>query len=250
LRDIDYSYKLTTIESSAFEGCSSVTDFKDFGLITSIGYAAFSGCTGLTEVVIPKSVTSIGGSAFFNCRNLKRVIFIGENVTSIGSYAFRYCDKLTDVVIPDKVSEIATFAFADCSSLKSVTLPKNLTSIGYAAFYKCAKLENVEIPAGVTKIKGFAFADCHPCGGEQAFCVHDLGKKAAEMIITGEILGKHDEFEVGKVQAARHKPIEFLQDGFKIIALGAEFEVIGVIAGCGRLIFTAGSDFGYLNGCV
>lgn len=36
-------------------------------LVTSINSSAFKGCTGLTEVTIPNSVTEIGISAFYGC---------------------------------------------------------------------------------------------------------------------------------------------------------------------------------------
>lgn len=46
--------------------------------VTLIGTSAFLGCTNLTEITIPKSVVSIGDSAFSGCENLARVRFLGS----------------------------------------------------------------------------------------------------------------------------------------------------------------------------
>ena len=55
--------------------------------VTSIESSAFAGCSGLTSVTIGNSVTSIGGWAFCYCSSLTSVT-IPNSVTSIGSYAF------------------------------------------------------------------------------------------------------------------------------------------------------------------
>ena len=68
--------------------------------VTSIGSSAFEGCSGLTSVTIPDSVTSIGDRAFYGCSGLTSVT-IPDSVTSIGSSAFEVCSVLTSVTIPD-----------------------------------------------------------------------------------------------------------------------------------------------------
>ena len=59
--------------------------------ITSIGSSAFHNCSSLTSVTIGNNVTEIGSYAFYNCSRLYRVT-IGNGVTLIYPHAFSECN--------------------------------------------------------------------------------------------------------------------------------------------------------------
>ena len=179
--------------------------------VTSIGRSAFNGCTSLTNVTIPNSVTSIGDYAFEKCTNLTRVNYSGTvsqwKTIKIGSYneklrnAIIICtddvigngntvtidnlkykinndytaqivgrtDTLGNLIIPEPVwyeghtftvTSIVNNAFSGCSSLTSVTIPNSVVSIGDNAFQNCSSLTSATIGNNVTSIGSSAFFGC------------------------------------------------------------------------------------------
>ena len=130
---------ITSIYSSAFSGCTSLTSVVIGENVDDIGDGAFQYCTSLTSVVIGENVDDIGNGAFYGCTSLTSVV-IGENVEEIGDYAFYGCTSLTSVVIGDKVEDIGERAFRNCTSLTSVVIGENVEYIGEYAFYGCTSL--------------------------------------------------------------------------------------------------------------
>ena len=141
---------------------SNKTDISNYTVpntVTTIEDSAFEGCSALTSIQLPNSITSIGIFAFYRCENLES-INIPAGVTKIKSYTFEKCSSLKNITIPSKVTSIENSAFKGCSALTSMQLPNSLTSIGNSAFERCENLESINIPAGVTKIKSYTFEEC------------------------------------------------------------------------------------------
>ena len=110
---------IETASKKLIQGCNTSVIPTD-GSVTSIGTSAFNGCTGLTSITIPDSVTSIGTSAFSGCTGLTS-IEIPSSVTSIGVEAFFGCTRLTSIDLPSSITSIRQNAFAGCTGLTSVT---------------------------------------------------------------------------------------------------------------------------------
>ena len=90
----------TTIQSTTFQGCTALgnVSFNEGNKVSSIGSSAFASCTSLTGIDLPSAVTVIEQSVFNGCRNLKNVT-MGDGVTSIGITAF-YNTGLTSFTFP------------------------------------------------------------------------------------------------------------------------------------------------------
>ena len=136
-----------SIKSIEIQGLSSNDYLREISIhegVTSIGSSAFYGCSSLTSVNLPEGVTSIGSSAFSGCSSLTS-ISLPESITSIGSYAFEACSNLTSVKLSPNLKTIGSSAFYSCSKLTEIHIPASVRSIGDNAFYNCSKMEDVYV---------------------------------------------------------------------------------------------------------
>ncbi len=178
VKDLVIPNNVTTIGSSAFFNCSSLTSVTIPNSVKTIGTSAFHGCSDLKSVNISDIVAWCNISFSDNPLNNAHHLFLNEeevkdlilpnSVTSIGISAFSGCSGLTSVTIPNSVTSIGSSAFSGCSGLTSVTIPNSVTSIGDNAFSNCSGITSIIIGKGIESIGSSAFADCESL--EDLYC--------------------------------------------------------------------------------
>ncbi|MBO5370201.1 MAG: leucine-rich repeat domain-containing protein, partial [Clostridia bacterium] len=187
---------VTGIGTSAFYGCSRMTEISLPDTLKTIGDSAFMECCSLKEITIPYGVTHIGYQAFDGCDALEAIYTDSENtmyssdengvlfnkekttlekypagsktaeyavadgVAYISSCAFADCGNLTHISLSDSVTEIGEYAFSECGSLTTVSLGKGITDIGAHAFENCVNITGITIPDSAKTIGEGAFAGC------------------------------------------------------------------------------------------
>ena len=108
--------------------------------ITSIGSSAFYSCYSLTDITIPNGVTSIEDSTFRYCSNLTSIT-IPDSVTSIGSSVFDDCFFLETISLGCG-STLKRSDFGDKANFVSYT-PHTLTKTA-AKTETCTEDGNIE----------------------------------------------------------------------------------------------------------
>ena len=151
--------KLTTIDTSAFEGCSLMTLSKLPEGVTTINASAFKDCKKISLTDLPTGLITIGNAAFENCTMLR----VGElpAITALGTAAFKNCVNLPFLSVDtSNLAEINATAFEGCTGLSSVQInggEKKQTTIADGAFATCNSLKWLDIE-NVKSIGKNAFA--------------------------------------------------------------------------------------------
>ena len=151
--------------------------------VTTVEGSAFQGCSDLTEVNIPDTIKLIESSAFNTCSSLMNVNIIATdnvdkgNYKSIDGVLINYSEfngvelkyfpmgRTGEYVIPDVVTTIPKVF--NSSKITKITIPASVTAINSMAFYYCRLLTSVvfeSAPEGVEEqalvISADAFKYC------------------------------------------------------------------------------------------
>ena len=110
------------------------------GSVTTIDTTAFALCQSLTNIYITDSVTTIGEAAFLYC-GLQNVR-LSNNISEIKQGTFIY-SALQSVSIPANVTVIREQAFSNCYLLSSITLSKDIEIIESKSFDYCENLNSI-----------------------------------------------------------------------------------------------------------
>ena len=174
---------LTTIGSSAFSNCTSITGIIDLPNLETLGQDAFcirdsyiGSITGIENLGKITAINNATNGSWGCFRNQKNLIYakLPNTLTSIGSYAFCGCSALKSIYLPSALTRIGWNAFQGCTSLLNIALPISLTVIEMRAFDGCTSLEikNLSLP-NLEKLESRAF------DGVKITKISNLGKITA-----------------------------------------------------------------------
>lgn len=174
--------KVRVISYGAFASCSILTNV-DFGdALTSIEGSAFYGCSTFDnnkyspEDTLPDSVRSIGALAFYGTQLWNNatngVIFCGK--WAVGTTTFGKKDMMgnwesistANLTIDEKGKDkitcvgIADYAFIVQQSMTTISATENVRYIGKGAFYSCSSLTGISLSDDLRDIPDYAFMGC------------------------------------------------------------------------------------------
>ena len=165
---------VTTIETSAFEGCASLktVDFAEGSQLATIGAGAFressvAGSAGADGAVVPlelpENVVTIGEYAFYACKSLTGVTFAGSALKTVQQYAFSE-SGLASIVMPAATSLVlGNNVFDSCASLKTADFTKivSFAALGNYLFAESG-LTSFTVPniQSAFKLGAYTFQNC------------------------------------------------------------------------------------------
>ncbi len=149
---------VTTIDSFAFKGNTSLKSITISSDVHFIKERSFECCYGLEELIISSEDIVIGDYAFNNCPKLKS-IKLAKGILEIPRACFFACSSLNELSLPDSIVRIGDGAFESCG-IEALVIPSGVEEIGDYAFRKCWKLRSVKLPRSIKTIGRNAFSYC------------------------------------------------------------------------------------------
>ena len=125
-------HDITAIGNNAAKECEELTGltYPDGCKISSIGSSAFEGCSYLQSIYIPSSVSKLGSSAFKDCSHAKSLTYEEPvSITVLEESVFSGVAAVAPLVIPEGIATIkdqACFGFDDADY---VYLPDTLKTV-------------------------------------------------------------------------------------------------------------------------
>lgn len=171
-----------TVNSSAFQGCTSLVQAKISGKgLTINGYYNFSGCTALTSLSFPYLKTMCGRYMCEGCSNLKSVTYnkVGS-ATIYDSYSvFSGCANLQAHIFPskDEVTTVDGYYTNNINSTAYIYIPKCMLHI-----YKETWMNNYITSGRVRCIEDYDFDD-ERYTNNRDYLINVLGADLSDYVI-------------------------------------------------------------------
>lgn len=167
LRSVRFSAKLSTIGEYAFSGCTALESIEFPQQLRTIESYAFSGCSALTSLEIGRYTRTIHEAAFKDCTSIKTLVInvVSGSSKSFGKSLFEGCTALESAEIAgDGLISYSDATFKNCTSLKSFKLIETYYYVPAEMFYGCTSLEEVEFADNLSEIRDNAFYGCTSLG--------------------------------------------------------------------------------------
>lgn len=158
LKEIELPENLTTLDSYAFQSCSSLANVKMSGKVIGISGYCFQECKNLQKVELAEGLQVIHNGAFYLCNSLQSINF-PSTLTLIDYDSFNGTD-LREIDIPASVENINYRAFCGNKNLKKVTFREGLINIGASTFSGCESIDSIVCPSTLRMIDNSGFQDC------------------------------------------------------------------------------------------
>ena len=197
----------------AVENASKIKTLNIIGTQELWNFICYT-CQNLTTIN-GDTVTTIGQKAFYGCTGLTEINF--PNVETIDQNAFYGCTGLTEINFPN-VETIGQSAFSGCTGLTEINFP-NVETIGQWAFSGCTGLTEITLPSLLSITGNKLFDNCSN--------LEFIDLPALQSTPTEDIFGSCAKL--------------------KILKIGTNGEISGIISGPGECGGTKSSPFNNLD---
>lgn len=151
LGEVDLPYSsLVRVGENAFSN-SCIPEVRLGDNVKEIGSSAFSGCSYLSNISLPENIEYIGDFAFSECKSAS--LFHTKKLREIGKYAFMGC-KVSSFTDSEVLEKVGAGAFTNLSFSK-LTLPNSLKTIEHLAFQ--GNCTEIHIGTGLVNVTGTPF---------------------------------------------------------------------------------------------
>lgn len=147
ITDNNTTYTLTAIGNAFSNTYNDInTRLRSISIpstVTSIEASAFAGCTNLVGVNIYGQISSIGSGAFQGCTSLYAFDFSCITATQLSENCFAGCTSLTEAILPEGMLYVNYEAFYGCTNLKKLSFPSTVSQVHARVIQGCTNLQMV-----------------------------------------------------------------------------------------------------------